>query len=453
MQDFELYSLTEADDRTVAKATLLEASLSRMFYHFVGGEDEAKRKTVVILTASRRDNSPAENNQANARLRDLIKSATYGKGEKIGYVKVLGTYVEVDDHGKKHRVKEDSTLIVAPVEKTEFIKRLAMTLGAKFNQDSIFFATGGKAMLIYTRDVANADGVIEHRKGEIIPLGAFRPQALGAAYTKIKGSTFAFDWIGECFEVALDKPSRMLAEEVTEDDMSDYLDTVDSDDYEEDELDLDDLELTKKSAHDMTLEVRAEFGDGDASMLLLVPRTEEQAVDIVDVVLPKITYELNEESVIGWGAVELFERTGDYEGGGVETVKGINRSGIVVFGPAEDLKYLGFDLCARYTMSAYGIFDSTDGSTKVYKANGELKDSIEYGLDGMFSVINGTPTYMTYGLVGVKVAQPKDYNDATVLMGLSKAYKKNRGTLSAFNALDQHLGLIDEKTAEMRRHC
>lgn len=451
MEDFELYSLTEADERTERKATLLESSLSRMFYHFVGGEDEAKKKTVVILTASRRDNTPAENNRNNAKLREMVKAATYGKGEKIGYVKVLGTYVEVDDSGKKHRVKEDSTLIVAPAEKTEFIKRLAMTLGAKFNQDSIFFATGGKAMLIYTRDVTNADGEVEHRKGEIIPLGAFRPQALGAAYTKIKGSTFAFDWIGECFEVALDAPKMTLSEEVSEDDLSDYLRrweaTVDVEDY-----DYDDLQITVESAHAMTLEARAQFGEGNASMLFLIPTREEHAVDIVDVVLPKITYELNENTVIGWGVVELFEPF-DRPVGDDNEVSGVNHSGIIVFGDAEDLKFLGLDLCRRYAMSAYGIFDAENGTSKVYKYSGELKDSIEYGMDGVFSVIAGKPTQMTYGLAKVKVAQPKDFNDATILSGLAQAYKKARGTLAAFNALDKFLGLIDDQTAEMRLHC
>ena len=451
MEEFELYSLTEADERTERKATLLESSLSRMFYHFVGGEDEAKKKTVVILTASRRDNTPAENNRNNAKLREMVKAATYGKGEKIGFVKVVRTYVEVDDSGKKHRVKEDSTLIVAPVEKTEFIKRLAMTLGAKFNQDSIFFATGGKAMLIYTRDVTNAAGEVEHRKGEIIPLGAFRPQALGAAYTKIKGSTFAFDWIGECFELSLDKPARTLSEEVSEDDLSDYFkDDENSDDLEEISYEWDDFKMTRESAQAMTLEARAQFADGNSSMLAIVPKSEEQAVDIVDVVLPKITYELDDDSVIGWGVCELFERIAD----STQTeISGTNRSGIIVFGPTDVLKTLGFDLCNRYNLNAYGVFDADNGTTTVYRYNAEVKDKVEYGFDTMFSIINDTPTYMTYGVAKVKVAQPKDFNDATILSGLAQAYKKARGTLAAFNALDKYLGIIDDQTAKMRLHC
>ena len=43
-------------------------------------------------------------------------------------------------------------------------------------------------------------GNVEFKKGHITRLGAFHPQQLGMAFTKIKGKTFAFEWIGEQLE-------------------------------------------------------------------------------------------------------------------------------------------------------------------------------------------------------------------------------------------------------------
>lgn len=187
--------------------TLLhEASLSRFYQHFAGtlemGGNEAP-KTIAILTASRASLSKAENNKRNAELRKLIKMATYNvkEGEeRIGFFKVIGTYAETQADGTTKRVKEDSTVVVAPANQAQKLKKMAMVLGAKFDQDSIFFAENGQAMLIYTRDVMDEAGNVEFKKGHITRLGAFHPQQLGMAFTKIKGKTFAFEWIGEQLE-------------------------------------------------------------------------------------------------------------------------------------------------------------------------------------------------------------------------------------------------------------
>ena len=187
--------------------TLLhEASLSRFYQHFAGtlemGGNEAP-KAIAILTASRASLSKAENNKRNAELRKLIKMATYNVKdgeERIGFFKVIGTYAETQADGTSKRVKEDSTVVVAPANQAQKLKKMAMVLGAKFDQDSIFFAENGQAMLIYTRDVTDESGNVEFKKGHITRLGAFHPQQLGMAFTKIKGKTFAFEWIGEQLE-------------------------------------------------------------------------------------------------------------------------------------------------------------------------------------------------------------------------------------------------------------
>lgn len=456
--EFKLYTVEDADEATVKKAVILEASLSRMYQHFVGSEDEAKRKTVLILTASRQENTPAQNNKANKELRQLVKSATYGMGEQIGYVKVIGSYVEVDAQGKKKRVKEDSTLIVAPAEKANVMRLWGMALGAKFKQDSIFFATDGKAMLIYTRDITDSEGRITHRKGEVIPLGAFRPQALGSAYTKVKGSTFAFDWIGECFERPLDKPSRVLSEEVSEDDISDYLDNANDvvhDDVVVDR-DLDDYRNDVDTAERITAETHAQFADGTSAILFLADQEKDDVLrKIMDDVLPFVTYNLNDESVIGWGTVGLARFVEFYQDGDTAKIDIVPRPGLLVFGDPDDLKLLGYDLCQKFGLKRYAIFDPTNGQLRVFDfRGGELFDveNPSFFSTG-FSHVLDTSVSLINGLTDTFVASPSDYNDATVRNGLTQSYKKYRGTLSAFSALDKYHGIVDEQTVKLRHHC
>lgn len=186
---------------TDCKKMLTEASLGR-FYQQLMGDDKNESKAIVILTASRASNTSAVNSAMNADLRRILKSyiaPTHKTEFKVGYYKVVGTYAETQADGSSKRVKEDSTVVVIPPVPSlvKKFKDICMMLGAKFGQDSIFFAEKGLASLIYTRDIAGSDGKIEHRRGEVVPLGAFHPQALGLAFTKIKGKTFAFDWIAE----------------------------------------------------------------------------------------------------------------------------------------------------------------------------------------------------------------------------------------------------------------
>lgn len=186
---------------TDCKQLLTEASLGR-FYQQLVGDDKNESKAIVILTASRASNTSAVNSAMNADLRRILKSyiaPTHKTEFKVGYYKVVGTYAETQADGSSKRVKEDSTVVVIPPvpSMVKKFKDTCMMLGAKFGQDSIFFAEKGLASLIYTRDIAGSDGKIEHHRGEVVPLGAFHPQALGLAFTKIKGKTFAFDWIAE----------------------------------------------------------------------------------------------------------------------------------------------------------------------------------------------------------------------------------------------------------------
>lgn len=177
---------------------LTEASLGR-FYQQLAGTNGSEQKAIVILTASRSGNPAGVNVQNNAELRRAIKNLiapTLSTENKVGFYKVVGTYAETQDDGSVKRVKEDSTVVVippVPVLVSRFVKALA-ALGAKYNQDSIFVAEKGQAKLLFTRDVTDENGNMVNAKGSVIPLGAFHPQALGLAFTKIKGKTFSFDW-------------------------------------------------------------------------------------------------------------------------------------------------------------------------------------------------------------------------------------------------------------------
>ena len=187
------------------KQILTEASLGRFYQQLVGDENN-ESKAIAILTASRAANSSAVNNARNADLRRVLRqfiAPTLKTEHKVGFYKVVGTYAETQDDGTSKRVKEDSTVVVIPPIPTlvERFKHICMVLGAKFEQDSIFFAEKGQAKLIYTRDITDENGAVVQKKGSVTPLGAFHPQALGLAFTKIKGKSFAFDWIQEAADL------------------------------------------------------------------------------------------------------------------------------------------------------------------------------------------------------------------------------------------------------------
>ena len=183
------------------KSYLTEASLGR-FYQQLTGSNGSEQKAIIILTASRSGNSSGVNAKNNAELRRAIKTLiapTLNTDEKVGYYKVVGTYAETQDDGTTKRVKEDSTVVVIPPVPTlvSRFKSALTKLGAKYNQDSIFIAEKGQAKLVFTRDVTDENGNLVNAKGSVIPLGDFHPQALGLAFTKIKGKTFSFDWISD----------------------------------------------------------------------------------------------------------------------------------------------------------------------------------------------------------------------------------------------------------------
>lgn len=181
------------------KEYLVESSLGRFYQHFSGYKDNTPR-AIGIVTASRKNLSVAENKRRNAELRRLIKQYTYEQTEnqeKIGFVKVIGTYAETQENGQAVRVKEESTVLIAPPELSKKLRKLLVFLGQKYDQDSVFFAENGQGQLIFTRTVKGENGETIYEKGHVTPLGAFHPQQLGMAFTKIKGKTFAFDWIAE----------------------------------------------------------------------------------------------------------------------------------------------------------------------------------------------------------------------------------------------------------------
>lgn len=183
-------TLSEYINNYVSEGFILtEASIKRLEAHL------KKNEPIAIVSAEREDwdenddmHNRAMNNRYTKELRMLVLS------QKFGFNKVRGGFVETNAKDSSKKVEKDSeksTLIFSTPEREEELKKLAIALGKKYNQDSILFVdTKGEACFIDTRD----------NIGKVSPLGKYTNQVLGKFYTKIKGKKFAFEPIVEFVE-------------------------------------------------------------------------------------------------------------------------------------------------------------------------------------------------------------------------------------------------------------
>ena len=168
---------------------LNEASIKRLEAHL------AKNEPIAIVSAEREDwdekndeNNRAMNNRYTKELRMLVL------GQKFGFNRVRGGFVETNAKDSSKKVEKDSeksTLIFCTPEREEELKKMAIALGKKYKQDSILFVDSkGNACFIDTRD----------NVGKVTPLGKYTSRVLGKFYTKIKGRKFAFEPVVEVVE-------------------------------------------------------------------------------------------------------------------------------------------------------------------------------------------------------------------------------------------------------------
>lgn len=162
------------------KQVLDEASLGRLWQHFTKGEP------ILIISSDRTDKH--DQNKANYQsLKNDIHAA------KFGYVKVKGGYTETLEDGTRHDVDgENSCVVFGTADTAQRLLKLGMMLGAKYEQECIFWVNNaGVAEWIYTTKTN------EHNVGDRVKLGEFHPMQIGQYYTKIGKKKFSFTSIDE----------------------------------------------------------------------------------------------------------------------------------------------------------------------------------------------------------------------------------------------------------------
>ena len=178
-EDLKTLGENVLDKWGVYPLVLVEGSLNRLFSHFKG--DNA----LAVVTASRNTASTAENKKNNNELRGFVRNADFG------FSKLEGSYPEEQPNGETVQVTEDSTIIFGrKPEDEKALKNLAVSLGKRYNQDSVLFKyNDGRVVLIYCRD-----------KKEQKLAGDFHPQKLGDYMSRYKGKTFVIESLDESID-------------------------------------------------------------------------------------------------------------------------------------------------------------------------------------------------------------------------------------------------------------
>ena len=188
---------------------LNEASLNRFYNHF------RNNKPILIVTASRADQDNKTNNKNNNEIRKQVRLAGFG------YNRVKGTYKELIDDVLTP-VEDDTVIVYGSNQKEDILYNLGLSLGKKYNQDSILFIgskTNFKPTLISTRNDGSLGPI-----GTKHTLGKFHPQSISDVMTIIKGKSYHFDWD----ELSEAKVSSTMNEATVRKAFCDYLSKHDS---------------------------------------------------------------------------------------------------------------------------------------------------------------------------------------------------------------------------------
>ena len=164
-----------ASNGNASQQALYETSLSRIWQHV----EQSKNKSFAILTSWRQSKSKNENVKDFAKLKAELRS----KG--LGFVTVNGHWKECQDPTISYNDCPKDQLVDA-VEPSLFvmgsdIKTVAALGLQKFQQDAIVYSgpeTDGKIVLVF-KDMSTQ------------PIGDFKPQALGQAFSELKKSRAA----------------------------------------------------------------------------------------------------------------------------------------------------------------------------------------------------------------------------------------------------------------------
>ena len=173
-----------------------EASMGRIYQHIVSNP---KTNSWAVITASRGENSPAENAKRNKDLENDLRKMG------LGFVHADGMWRECKNQSIEYKNCPEE-LKVPSEEKVLFIPNIpkdkAVELGKKYQQDSV----------LYADEETKAKGeatFIDSKSGEEFNIGKFTPGKVAQGYTKMKGDkVFTFLQPGEKGEKPKEQPKK-----------------------------------------------------------------------------------------------------------------------------------------------------------------------------------------------------------------------------------------------------
>lgn len=162
-----------------------EASLGRVWQHV----QQAGEKAFTILTSWRAGFSKAKNLALFKQLEGEVR------GLGLGYFKLLGHWRECQDSSipydkcpKEQLVDSDEPALFVPGLKLKDAQRLR----AKYEQDAVVYAgpeTEGEVVLL--------------KSGSTQKIGAFSPNKISQAYSRLRGRSFTFEYLAQSWSEKL----------------------------------------------------------------------------------------------------------------------------------------------------------------------------------------------------------------------------------------------------------
>jgi len=165
--------------------SIQETSLSRVV-------SKIKKGGVATVSAERGDKSKKENKQRSKQLEKDIR------GRGMGMTKAKGSFVEVDDEGKRREVGERSYVVTPGKKGKRKFKKAVSALGKKHDQDSVLIkqksGMKSKASWLGTTKRKGADPKLgkTSSQGTLSTSNSNKPLPAGEGGTKVKNRTYQF---------------------------------------------------------------------------------------------------------------------------------------------------------------------------------------------------------------------------------------------------------------------
>jgi len=161
-----LESVEKSNGLEETEEMVRESSIGRVWQHI-----ENPTSTFVIISASRDENTEEKNDELYSGLKDIIRNKL-----ELGYIELLGGYVEISEDGDEVDVTEKS-LLVPKISKEDAIK-----YGVELKQDTVLFKDSEGLDYISTKTYNDKELEKLKKEGKIpIPIGTvlveFKSQA------------------------------------------------------------------------------------------------------------------------------------------------------------------------------------------------------------------------------------------------------------------------------------